>query len=174
MSRRRRLRSLAALVLAVVVGGAGCGYSLRPSLPPHIKTVHIPVLRNRTAEPGIETFVTQALTEAFVTSGRIRLAASAREADAILEGAIIGYSLTALAFDRTANVTEYRLEIALALTLHDRRNDVTLWKHDRLQERADFRVPGQVTQTLVREETALKQAAVDISRTIVSLALEGF
>lgn len=169
-----RRRVLAGVLLAALAAVGGCGYSLRPSLPPHIKSVHIPVLENRTREPGIEDFITQAVTQAFVTSGRVRIAESAERADAVLEGAIVGYSLTSLAFDRGANVTQYRLEIALALTLRDRVKNTVVWRHDRIEERADFPVAGQVTLTLAREEAAVKQAAVDIGRAIVSFALEGF
>lgn len=169
-----RRGALSGVFLATLAALGGCGYSLRPSLPPHIKSVHIPVLENRTQEPGIEDFVTQAVTQAFVTSGRVRIAESAERADAVLEGAIIGYALTSLAFDRSANVTQYRLQIALALALRDRVRNTVLWRHDRIEERADFAVAGQVTQTLAREEAAVRQAAVDIGRAIVSFALEGF
>jgi hypothetical protein len=162
--------------LAGLVGliGAGCGYTLRSSLPAHIKTIHVPVLENRTQEPAIESFVTQALTEAVVTSGRARLAASERVADAVLEGSIIEYSLASLAFDRAANVTQYRLTIALSLTLRDRVKNEVIWRQERVQDRADFRVAGPVTVTLQREDAALRRAAVDVSRAIVSLAFEGF
>jgi hypothetical protein len=43
-----------------------------------------------------------------------------------------------------------------------------------LQERADFRVAGQVSQTIAIEEGAARQAAQDIGRKIVSLALDRF
>lgn len=175
MTPGRVVGSVAAVVLLLaVLGAGGCGYSLRSSLPAHIQTVHIPVLQNKTQEPGIEDFVTQALTQAVITGGRLKIAESAGRADALLEGAIIGYSLTALAFDRGANVTQYRLEIALALTLRDRQRDQVIWQQERIQERADFPVTGQVTQTLAREEQAVRRAAVDISRAIVSMAFEGF
>jgi outer membrane lipopolysaccharide assembly protein LptE/RlpB len=163
-----------AVVLAVAVGVSGCGYSLRASLPANIKTVHIPVLQNRTQEPGVEDFVTRALTEALVTSGVARIASSPELADGTLEGAIVGYSLTSLAFDRTTNTTQYRLQLALSLSLKDRRTGDVIWKQERIEERADFPVSGQVTQTLVREQDAVRRAAVDISRAIVSLAFEGF
>ena len=118
---------------------SGCGYTLRPSLPAHIKTIHVPTLQNRTQEPAIETFVTQALIQAVVTSGRAQLASSERVADAVLEGSIIEYSLTSLAFDRAANVTQYRLAIALSLTLRDRVRNEVIWRQERIQDRADFR-----------------------------------
>ncbi|MBI3456247.1 MAG: LptE family protein [Candidatus Rokubacteria bacterium] len=174
MSRAVRVASILAAVVGTVLVAGGCGYSLRASLPANIKTVHIPVLENRTQEPGIEEFITQALTQAVVTSGRLRLAESAERADAVLEGSIVEYSLTSLAFDRAANVTQYRLQIALTLTLRDRAKNEVIWKQDRIEERADFPVAGQVTQTLVREEQAVRRAAVDVARAIVSLAFEGF
>lgn len=165
---------LARIALTLVLAAGGCGYSLRASLPANIKTVHIPTLENRTQEPGIEDFVTQALTQALVTSGVARIASSAQEADGVLEGSIVEYSLTSLAFDRTANVTRYRLQIALSLALRDRRTGDVIWKQDRIEERSDFPVSGQVTQTISREQDAVRRAAVDVSRAIVSLAFEGF
>ncbi len=167
-------RITGAVACGLLLGAAGCGYSLRSSLPSGIKTVHVPVLENRTQEPGIEDFLTQALTQAVVTAGRVQIASSVESADASLEGKIVEYALTSLAFDRTANVTQYRLQIALALTLRDLHKNAVIWKQDRIEERADFAVSGQVTQTLAREEDAVKRAAVDVARAIVSFAFEGF
>ena len=168
------MRRFGALALALALAAAGCGYSLRASLPANIKTVHIPTLENRTQEPGIEDFVTQALTQALVTSGVARIASNAAEADGVLEGSIVEYSLNSLSFDRVANVTRYRLQIALSLSLRDRRTGEVIWKQDRIEERSDFPVSGQVTQTISREQDAVRRAAVDLSRAIVSLAFEGF
>lgn len=165
---------IAGLALATCLLAGACGYSLRSSLPGHIKTVHVPVLQNKTQEPGIEDFITQALTEAVVTSGRVKIAPNLAQADAVLEGSIVEYSLTSLAFDRNANVTQYRLRIALSLSFRDRVKNQVLWRQDRIEDRADFPVSGPVTLTLAREDQALRRAAVDISRAIVSLAFEGF
>jgi outer membrane lipopolysaccharide assembly protein LptE/RlpB len=173
MTRRRALTTLLASLTASVAL-AGCGYSLRTSMPPGIQSIHVPVLVNRTQEPGIEDFITQALTQAVVQSGRVRIAANAQEADATLEGSIVEYRLTSLSFDRSANVTSYRLIIGLALTFRDLKQNRVIWKQDRIEERADFQVAGQVTQTLAREEQAVQRAAVDVARAIVSFAFEGF
>jgi hypothetical protein len=171
VTRRTALRILAAFP-GLVAGG--CGYSLRPSLPSGIKTLQVPVLDNRTSEPGIEDFLTQALIQAIVNSGAAKIASSGASADARLEGKIVGYSLASLSFDRTANVTSYRLTVALALTLRDLRKDEVIWKQDRIEDRADFLVAGQVATNLVRETDALQRAAIDVSRAIVSFAFERF
>ena len=165
-------RLSAVLALAGLAGGSG--YSLRSSLPSHIKLVHVPTLENRTQEPGIEDFVTSALTQAVVTSGRVRIARNAEDADAVLEGQIIEYNLSSVAFDRNTNATQYRLRIALSLTMRDLRRKEVLWKQDRIEERSDFQVAGQVSTNISREEQAVRKAAVDVSRAIVSFAFEGF
>lgn len=159
-------------LLATLLLG-GCGYSLRGSLPGHIKTVAVPVFANRTQEPAVENFITRAVIDAFVTNGRLRVV-RLEEADSILEGEIVGYRIEALAFDPRANVQEYRLWLTLNLQFRDVRKNVMLWRQEGLQEKADFRVPGQVAQTISREESALRQAAVDIGRAIVNLAVDRF
>jgi outer membrane lipopolysaccharide assembly protein LptE/RlpB len=171
--RRRRALAVLLVPLAATVALGGCGYSLRTSMPAGIKSIHVPVLENKTAEPGIEDFITSALTQAVVGTGA-RIAGSAAEADASLEGAIVEYRLVSLSFDSSANVTSYRLIIALALTFRDLKQNRVIWKQDRVEERADFVVSGQVTQTLAREQVAVQRAAVDVARAIVSFAFEGF
>jgi hypothetical protein len=170
--RCARTAALAALLVPFALGG--CGYSLRTNMPPGISSIHVPVLENRTQEPAIEDFITQALTQAVVQSGRVRIASNAQEADASLEGAIIEYRLTSLSFDSSANVTSYRLIIGLALTFRDLKQNRVIWKQDRIEERADFAVAGQVTQTIAREQVAVQRAAIDVARAIVSFAFEGF
>ncbi len=159
------------LLLALLLGG--CGYSLRGTLPAHIKSVAVPIFVNRTHEPAVEHAITRAVIDAFVTSGRLRVV-RAEDADSVLEGEIVGYRIEALAFDPRANVREYRLWVTLNLKFRDVRKDRMLWRQEGLQERADFRVPGQVAVTISREESALRQAAVDIGRAIVNLAADRF
>jgi len=151
----------------------GCGYSFRGNLPDHIKTVAVPVFVNRTQEPAVENAITRAVIDAFVTSGRLRVV-RLEEADSVLEGEIVGYRIEALAFDPRANVREYRLWVTLNLRFRDVRKNLMLWRQEALEEKADFRVPGQVAVTISREEAALRQAALTIGRAIVNLAVNRF
>ena len=165
-------RRASALTAAVVVLG-GCGYSLHGNLPDRIKTVAVPVFVNHTSEPAVETFLTQAVVQAFSTNGRLRVVRP-DEADAILEGEVVGYQVQALAFDPRANIQQYRLLVTMNLKMRDARDHTLLFEEPRFQEKSDFRVVGAVSQTISREETALRAAAVDIARAIVSLAIDRF
>jgi hypothetical protein len=166
LGRRAFVRLLAAGALG------GCGYSFHGSLPGHLRTIAVPVLRNRTSEPGVENFVTNALVEAFATNGRLRVV-RAEEADSLLDGEVLGYEIQSIAFDPNANVRQYRLVLRLKLLYRDLRRNEVLYEAI-LSERSDFRTAGQVSQTIGREETAVRSAAVDIARAVVSRIVERF
>jgi hypothetical protein len=164
---------LAGLVLACLVGGCGYSVGMGGNLPSQIKTVAVPIFVNSTQQPAVESVITAAVINAFVTSGRLKVA-SVREADSILEGDIIGYNLDSIAYDPQINVTVYRLRVRVNILFRDVRQGTTLWKQDGLEQWADFRVQGQVSETLAREDVAARQAAVEIGRRIVSSAVDRF
>lgn len=167
----RRRGRLAVLALALAV--AGCGYGLRGTLPDDIRTVGVPVFTNRTPQPAIEAVVTRAILDAFATQGRLRVTRP-EVADAILEGEIVAYDVVSIAFDRRANVQQYRLVLTLNLRMRDRRRATVLFQRTGLREQADFRVFGTVAETIAREETAVQEAALEIARSVVSQAVNRF
>jgi outer membrane lipopolysaccharide assembly protein LptE/RlpB len=166
-----KTRALLLLLLPVLLGG--CGYTVHGTLPSHINTVAVPIFRNHTQEPAVESFITRAVVEAFSTNGRLKVVSSG-QADAILDGEIVGYSVGSIAFDRDANVRQYRLVVTVNLRMRDVRRNTVLFQQNGVREQADFRVQNAVSQTISREETALRAAAVDIGRAIVSLATTRF
>jgi outer membrane lipopolysaccharide assembly protein LptE/RlpB len=168
------MRALAALALAAVaLTAAGCGYSLRGNLPAHVKTIAIPIFLNRTPVPAVENFLTNAVVNAFSTNGRLRVTTVER-ADSILDGVITNYNLTSIAYDAAANIRQFRLTVTLDLKFRDVRRNEVLFQRLNYSDRADFAVPGTVAETITTSETALQQAATEIARSLVSLAVERF
>ena len=168
---RRRGRALALGLLAAAV--AGCGYSFRGTLPEHIQTVAVPVFANKTGEPAVEGFLTSAVVEAFSTNGRLRVVRR-EDADAVLEGEVIGYTVQSISYDSQANVRQYRLLVTMNLKLLDMKKSAILFEEHGLREKADFQVQNAVSQTISREETAVRTAATEIARAIVSLTVSRF
>ncbi len=150
------VRPLALGLVLLAAALAGCGYSFRGNLPDHIQTVAIPVFANKTGEPAVENFLTSAVVEAFSTNGRLRVVPR-EDADAILEGE-----------------GQYRLVVTMNLRFRDVRRNTVLFEEQRLREKADFRVLNAVSQTISREESAVRSAAIDIARAIVSLTVNRF
>ena len=170
--RARGLGRALALALAAMIV-AGCGYSTRGNLPDHIKTVAVPMFKNRTLEPGVESAVTSGVVNAFSSGGRVRVV-PLDDADAILQGEVVGYSFEGLTFDRNANVRAYRLRIVLNVEFRDVKRSEMLWRQEGLSETSDFQTDGQVSDTVARNLAAVQQAAVEIGRKIVSLAVDRF
>jgi outer membrane lipopolysaccharide assembly protein LptE/RlpB len=164
-------RALLLLGLAILLGG--CGYTVRGTLPAHIQSIAVPIFRNRTEEPGVESLITRAVVEAFSTNGRLRVVGTG-QADAVLDGEITSYTILSIAFDKDANVRLYRLVVTANLRLRDLREKTVLFQLDEVREQADFRVQDAVSQTISREETALRVAATDIGRAIVNLTISRF
>jgi hypothetical protein len=164
---------LAGVALVCLVGGCGYSVGLGGNLPSHIKTVAVPIFVNSTQQPAVEGVITAAVVNAFVTSGRLKVV-SVKEADSILEGNIIGYNLDSIAFNSQINVTEYRLRVRVNILFRDIRQNTTLYKQDGLEQWADFRVQGQVSDTLAREDQAARLAAVEIGRRIVASSVDRF
>ena len=173
MSRHhaRRVLLSAALLLAAAVGG--CGYSLKGNLPDHLKTVTVPLFKNRTAEAGVESTITAAVVNAFTSSGRLRVV-SLDEADSVLDGEITGYQVQSLTYDSKLNLRSYRLTVTMNVRFRDLRRAETLWQQDGAVEEVSFDVAGQVSDTISREEGAVKQAALEIGRKLVNHAVDRF
>jgi len=169
----RIVRAPAAGLALLALGFAGCGYSFRGTLPDHIKTVAVPVFTNRTAEPAVETFLTSAVIEAYAKNGRLRVV-KPEDADAILDGEVVGYSVQSIAFDNQATVRQYRLLVTMNIRLRDVRRSSILFEQQSLREQADFQVLGAVSQTIGAEEGAVRSAATEIARSIVSLTIDRF
>ena len=161
----RRARRVLGLALPSVLVA---GYGTRGNLPDHIKTVAVPIFKNRTLEPGVESVV-----NAFSSGGRVRVVPLA-EADAILEGEVVGYSLEGLAFDRSAIVRAYRLRLTLNVEFRDVKRSAMLWRQEGLQEASDFQVEGTVSDTVARGQGAVLQAPTEIGRKVVNLAVDRF
>ncbi|PYN21608.1 MAG: hypothetical protein DMD99_19280 [Candidatus Rokuibacteriota bacterium] len=166
-------RALALGLASLAATLAGCGYSFRGNLPDHIQTVAVPVFANKTGEPAVENFLTSAVVEAFSTNGRLRVVPR-EDADAILEGEVVRYSLASIAYDSQANVRQYRLEVTMNLKFRDVRRNTVLFEEQGLREKSDFQVQNAVSQTISREESAVRAAAIDIARSIVSLTVTRF
>lgn len=169
--RRRAGRALGLVLVALVL--AGCGYSTRGSLPDHIKTVAVPIFKNRTLEPGVDSAITSGVVNAFSSGGRVKVV-PIDEADAILQGEVVSYSLDGLSFDQNANVRAYRLRVVLNVEFRDVRKSALLWRQEGLSETSDFQVQGAVSDTIARGRGAVSQAAAEIGRKVVNLALDRF
>lgn len=105
---------------------AGCGfYSMAGSIPPHIKSISIPLVKNQTAEFGVAEEITDNIIEVFNEENILRIV-DLSGADSILNGIIIKLDDAPYTFNSAEAVSEYRITIAMDIVWYDVANDVDL------------------------------------------------
>jgi hypothetical protein len=110
---------------------------------------------------------------AFTTNGRLRVVPLDR-ADSVLEGEITAYNVQSLTYDSKLNLRSYQLTVSMDVRFRDLKRSELLWQQNGLTEQVAFDVAGQVSDTISREEGAVKQAALEIGRKVVSHAVDRF
>jgi len=163
---------------------AGCGYTTRPGLPTHLKTVYVQPITNKidltqlTADyeqmpiyrPGMETTITRAILDRFQFTGLMR-PARAEKADSRLEGELVAFRRDALRYNASSQVEEWRLNIVLNLKFYDLRNDLVMWEESGFTGDTTYFALGTNAES---ESAALDRAITDIARRVVERTVENW
>ena len=103
-----------------------CGYySLAGSIPPHIRSISIPLLDNQTAEFGISEGITDNLLEKFTDENILRVV-DVDNSDSILRGSIVQAEDIPYTYSKEEVVGEYRFTVAIDIEWIDVANDEVL------------------------------------------------
>lgn len=172
VAARKRLPHCVALA-CVLVFTSGC-YHLGPNLPKEYSSIAVPEFKlgPEVFKPRLQTPVTNALIKRLQADGALRVL-NANEADAILEGEIVGYDLQPLRYQRSnqAATREYRLVLTAHVVLRKRDTNEVLVESERVDGETSFFILGDLTTS---EHQALPLAADDLARNIVKLVGEGW
>lgn len=175
-----RKKSFPALKCLLLVGllalGSGCGYRLSgtgSSLPPHLKTIAIPVLKNRSSEPTIHPRLTNTIRRAFLTDGRLKLEDDPNKANLVLKGVLSFYDIRAVAFDANDRAIEYWVYLGIEVEVWDRVKK-KIYQKENLRTRWDYRPTDNVVSAESNRQEALDEAFRDVAIRLVSLIIDQF
>ena len=172
-----------ALIVVAATAASNCGYALagRGSfLPTDIKVVGIPLLENGTPIPRIDQRFTEKIRTEFINRNKYTIVSTTGGADAVLSGAITGFTNTPVGFTEQQLASRYAFTVTMRVQFTDRRNSQVLWSNDGLTFRGEYdlktRGNTQVEATVLLEEEgpALDRLANDLARHVVSSILEAF
>lgn len=110
---------------------SGCGYSMHSSLDPKYQTIHVAAFQNRSREYDLQAPLTNAVIRKFLNDGRLRVV-GAGEADLVVTGTILDYSLNGLTFDDDDEVTQFQTFVTASVQVLDARTDLPLWTEPKL------------------------------------------
>jgi hypothetical protein len=166
-------RPLAAALLVAALAAPGCAYTVSGVLPGHLKTLAIPVFGNNTVEFRLADDVTQAVTEAFLVNGRLRIARE-RDADSVLRGTIVTYRNQVYGFTAQERATQYEVVLIVQIAFRDQVKNRILWKEDQLVVRTTYNVVGVGGEAAKTETDGRRDVVQKLADQLVSRAVQGW
>jgi len=151
---------------------AGCaGYRLGSTLPPDVKTIHVPLFENKSREPLIENQATAAVIAELQKDGTLKVV-NAEKADVVLVCTLTSISLNPLRYERSdpAKANEYRLTLNAAYILRRTRNGEVLSEGTAIGE-GTFPFAGNLSSA---KQTAMPQTTQDLAKRIVERIIEAW
>ena len=156
---------------------SACGYSLRgrsgSTLPKNVKRIHVPIFANNTLEQGIGFRVTDSIRNVILNDGRVALAASLQDADAVLEGRVLQFRQRAIGFNREDRAQEVRLRMSMKVVLRDLALDRILFRQTIVSDH-EYQISSDLQSNQSEKTKASQLASDDIARELQSLMIEGF
>jgi outer membrane lipopolysaccharide assembly protein LptE/RlpB len=160
-----------ALALAGTLGG--CAYTVRNSLPSHLKTLAIPVFGNNTVEFGLADDITQSLTNGFLADRSLRIAQE-RDANAVLRGTVVAYRNQVFGYTSAERATEYEIVLTVSVSFRDMIKNRDLWKDDAMTVRTTYNVVAVGTQPAQTEADGRRDVIQKLTDRIVSRTVQGW
>lgn len=157
-----------------------CGYHLQGRgvqgsvLPEHVRSIALVPFENHTTRPEIEQRVTEETARQLANRGRYRVVTDRTGADALLEGAIVGFRTDPVQFNFEGRATRVQTVVSIQATLRDLSNDEVLWSQSGLLFREQWDVPETDAGFFDQETLALDSIARGAANTLVNSILEGF
>ncbi len=168
----RKVLALAVLGLSLV----SCGYRLRgtgSSLPPNIKRVEIPMFKNMTTRFDLDLKLTQGVIDELVARGKFQVTSDPKNADAILIGEILSFTVNPIAFSTQTSADRYNIVVVTKIILRDLSSQKVIFSNPNFVYMEEYAVPAG-TSYETWETQAITQVAEKFARSLVSTLLEGF
>lgn len=171
--RRRAPGFVALLLIAALLGS--CAYSTSTALlPPHLRTVAIPVFENTTSEYLLPQEITDAVIARFVQDNHLRVVPE-RTASSVVRGKVVGYRNAVFGFSDQTRAQEYRVSVTVSVVFKDLVKNREIWSDPNLIKTANYYVTPVPGDTTAHTELEGRQAAIlKIADEIIARSVQGW
>jgi len=154
------------LIFILCISLSACGYRFAGSgrFPAGIKSVCIPVLKNRSSEAGIENTLTNDLIYE-VNRHDVTVLSSEDKADAVLSGTIWSVIIETIAYKDPQKSSERRVTVTVNLKLRSHSGKV-VWSRMGLSESETFDVMSDILETEKNKSEAISVLSKRLSQNI--------
>jgi outer membrane lipopolysaccharide assembly protein LptE/RlpB len=173
---------------------SACGYHVggtASQLPPGLKVIAVPALKNDTTRYRIEQGMTEAVVHEFIARTKYRIVSSEESADAVLHGEITGFEAIPAVFDttpattsssttvpttntQTARATTMLVSVHMKVLLEERETNKVLYKNDNYLFRQPYEISTDPAKFFDEQGPALERMSRDFASRLVSDVLENF
>lgn len=180
--------------LSVTLFLSACGYHVSGTasdLPPGLKVIAVPALKNDTPRYRIEQRMTEAVVHEFIARTKYRIVTTEDSADAVLHGEITSFEAIPAVFDTTrattsnsttvptANTTTARattmlVSVHMKVSLEERETKRVLYKNDDYLFRQPYEISTDPAKFFDEQAPALQRMSRDFASRLVSDVLENF
>ncbi|MCX5707109.1 MAG: LptE family protein [Candidatus Omnitrophica bacterium] len=122
----------------------------------------------RIYRPMIETEITKYVNNKYLFDGNLRPAKEGL-ADLILKGEVVEFRKDPLRYDSDDNVSEYRLNLVVNISLWDGKEKTLVWQENNFTGDTHYFATGTQQKS---EDTAIVDAYNDLARRIVERTVE--
>ena len=175
--RRFRAVLVGSAALAAALG-VGCGYRIAgraDTLPRSIRSIAIPAFGNSTTRYRLTEQLPSAVAREFIARTRYNIVPDVNTADAVLTGAVVGYSAYPTSYDPvTSRASAAQLSVLLDVTLRERATGTVLFSRERMEFRERYEISIDPDTYFEESDSALGRLSRDVARTLVSAVLERF
>jgi hypothetical protein len=164
------------ILMSLVLFGLSCGYSLRgtgSSLPPHIRTINVPMFENNTTRFQLDLKLTESVRDELTARGEVEVSPERTGADAVLIGEITAFTVNPIGFGQDATASSYNIVVVAKIVLRDLVNNRVLFSNPHFSYQQSYDVPDGTDFESV-QQAAIDAIAVKFARTLVMNLLEGF
>jgi hypothetical protein len=182
------------LCVFVALFVSSCGYHVGGTaslLPPGLKVIAVPALKNDTPRYRIEQRMTEAVVHEFIARTKYRIVSSEDSADAVLHGEITSFEAIPAVFDTTptttpnsttvptvntttARATTMLVSVHVKLSLQERETKKVLYKNDDYLFREPYEISTDPSKFFDEQGPALERMSRDFAARLVSDVLENF
>ena len=155
MLRRSAIWVLTSLALS------GCGYSFvrYGAGLGDVRRIAIHGITNDSFEPGVETLVSEALSEEFMRRGALRLVDTTETADLVITGSVKSVEVRGRSFSSILFALEYEVRMQLALSLKRRDGTEVAIDPNALIESERYLASSDIEVNRTNRQEALRRLA---------------
>lgn len=178
------------ILLALFLSSCGYGVGGRASLlPPGMKVIAVPALKNDTSRYRVEQGMTEAVVHEFMARTKYRVVSSEDSADAVLRGEITSFEAVPSVFDTaptttttpppgvittTARATVMLITVHMKVVLEERETQKVLYRNDNYLFREPYEISTDPSKFFDEQGPALERMSQDFAAHLVSDVLENF